>query len=269
MRPSLAVSVMFFFARHKHRVLAFILVWLGSSVVVSVPTFAERFPIKTYGTPEGLGSSFIERIFQDSHGYLWVCTRDGLSRFDGYSFKTYKTSDGLPVPNVSSILENDDGTFWVTTNGGGVCKFDPGGKTLSSSRNKNASLFTNYSLGNNDFSNRANMVYRDKQGRIWVGTDSGLFRLDKEAEGETFKHVPIDANSYDGSRQPGVRMILQDRKGEIWIVSGTKGIYRIVKDGRVVHYTPQRYSAFTEVNALLEECLCFQATPGHAAKTHG
>jgi hypothetical protein len=36
-----------------------------------------------------------------------------------------------------------------------------------------------------------------------------------------------------------------------------------------VHYTPQRYSAFTEVNALLEECLCFQATPGHAAKTHG
>lgn len=124
----------------------------------------ERLPIKSYGTPDGLGSSFIEFILQDSHRYLWVCTRDGLSRFDGYIFKTYRTSDGLPVPNVSSIVENADGTFWVTTNGGGVCKFDPAGKVASES--KNGSLFATYSLGNSDFSNRANIVYKQGEPRL-------------------------------------------------------------------------------------------------------
>jgi signal transduction histidine kinase/ligand-binding sensor domain-containing protein len=253
MPPSWAVIAMAFLARHKPGVLFSLLVGLSILMAVSVPALAERFPIKTYGTPEGLGSSFIGHIFQDSHGYLWVCTRDGLSRFDGYSLKTYKTSDGLPSPTVSSILEDDDGTFWVTINGGGVCKFDPAGKSSPRSGNQNSSLFTTYLLGNTELSNRANIVYKDRQGSILVGTDEGLFRLDREAERERFKPVPLGTDPYGGNLQPGINAILQDRNGALWISAGVNGVYRISKDGRTAHYSPQRYRAFTGVTALLED----------------
>ncbi|HKR58856.1 MAG TPA: two-component regulator propeller domain-containing protein, partial [Pyrinomonadaceae bacterium] len=241
---------MCFLARHKHRILFLILAWLAGSMVVSVPTSAERFPIKTYGTPDGLGSSFIESIIQDSHGYLWVCTRDGLSRFDGYKFTTYKTGDGLPIPHVNANLENDDGTFWVATNGGGICKFDPAGKTRSNSRDKDGTLFTTYTLGSDTIQVRADVIFKDKEGRIWVVTNQGLFRLDREAEAEAFKQAPLNLS---GNRRPSASGILQDRNGDIWITLSRDGLYRIFKDGRTAHYTEQQHSAFALTTVLLED----------------
>jgi ligand-binding sensor domain-containing protein len=244
---------MFLFARHKRRILFLILASLGGLVYASVPSFAERFPIKTYGTPDGLGSSFIECIAQDSRGFLWVCTRDGLSRFDGYKFTTYKTSDGLPVPDVSAILENEDGTFWVTTNGGGICKFDPAGKIRPNSRKKNGALFTTYSLGSSDYANRANIIYKDGDGTIYVGTDEGAFRLEKNGEGESFRQVVIHANVGGGKHQPVVNAILRDRSGNTWMSLVRDGLYRVFKDGRTRHYTTQDQIAFTRVLSLLED----------------
>ena len=47
---------------------------------------AERLPVKTYTTADGLSRDQINRILQDSHGFLWFCTAEGLSRFDGFEF---------------------------------------------------------------------------------------------------------------------------------------------------------------------------------------
>ena len=44
---------------------------------------AERLPIKSYTSADGLGSSFVNYLMRDSRGFMWFCTRDGLSRFDG------------------------------------------------------------------------------------------------------------------------------------------------------------------------------------------
>ena|SRR5215475_9314925 len=52
---------------------------------------AEQLPIKIYTTADGLVRDEINRIVQDSHGYLWFCTAEGLSRFDGYKFTNYTT----------------------------------------------------------------------------------------------------------------------------------------------------------------------------------
>src|SRR4029077_15023802 len=50
---------------------------------------AERLPIKTYTTADGLPHNSVIRIVRDSHGFLWFCTLRGLSRFDGYTFTNY------------------------------------------------------------------------------------------------------------------------------------------------------------------------------------
>src|SRR5262252_11212510 len=72
---------------------------------VSAFTAAEQLPIRTYTTDDGLGSTFIIRIVPDSKGFLWFCTRDGLSRFDGYTFVNFGSEQGLPEGRVNDLLE--------------------------------------------------------------------------------------------------------------------------------------------------------------------
>jgi ligand-binding sensor domain-containing protein len=99
---------------------------LSLSLLLAAPRVAisERLPIKTYTTADGLARDHVGRIVRDSHGFLWFCTLDGLSRFDGYNFTSYRVEDGLPFPVVNDILEAGSSTYWLATNGGGVVRFD-------------------------------------------------------------------------------------------------------------------------------------------------
>ena len=60
---------------------------------------AERLPLKPYTTADGLADNDINKIVRDSRGFLWFCTAEGLSRFDGYSFTNFGTDQGLPHAN--------------------------------------------------------------------------------------------------------------------------------------------------------------------------
>src|SRR5271156_1756272 len=92
---------------------------LGSALVT-----ASQMPVKVYTTADGLASNRVNKIVQDSHGYLWFCTQDGLSRFDGYSFTSYGPQHGLPVGSVNDLLEMQTGEYWVATSVG-LVRFDP------------------------------------------------------------------------------------------------------------------------------------------------
>ena len=88
------------------------------------PALAERFPIKTYTSADGLGSSFINYLMRDSRGFLWICTRDGLTRFDGSRFITYQVGDKDGSPGIEQVLESRAGIYWIMTTGG-LYRFDP------------------------------------------------------------------------------------------------------------------------------------------------
>src|SRR5438128_1887563 len=87
---------------------------------------AERLPLKIYTTADGLAHNNVQRIVRDSRGFLWFCTFEGLSRFDGYSFTTYGVDQGLPSPVINDLLETRDGQYWVAT-AAGLCRFNPKG----------------------------------------------------------------------------------------------------------------------------------------------
>ena len=70
---------------------------------------AERLPLKVYTTADGLPHNLINRIVRDSRGFVWFCTAEGLSRFDGYTFTNYTTDHGLPHGNVTDFLETKKG----------------------------------------------------------------------------------------------------------------------------------------------------------------
>src|SRR5437764_13526162 len=87
-------------------------------VVLSVFGRAEKLPLKIYTAADGLAHNSVSRIVRDSQGYLWFCTSEGLSRFDGYEFHNYRQSDGLPHRDVHDFLETRSGDFCIATRGG-------------------------------------------------------------------------------------------------------------------------------------------------------
>ncbi|OJJ17252.1 hypothetical protein BKI52_31605 [marine bacterium AO1-C] len=76
--------------------------------------------LKHYTTDDGLPHSVGYSLMQDSKGYLWVCTDDGLARFDGKTFKVYRSKDGLLSNYPIDVAEAKDGTLWVGTWKGGT-----------------------------------------------------------------------------------------------------------------------------------------------------
>ena len=196
---------------------------------------AERLPIKTYTTADGLAQNTVVRVVRDSRGFLWFCTRDGLSRFDGYAFTNYGMSHGLPHPNVNHLLEARDGTYWVATNGGGVARLETGG---------GPSLFTLFPVGDNPITNRVNVLYQDRAGAIWAGTDGEVFRLD----GGAFRKV--DLGLPPGHRWLTVLAFAEDGAGGLWF--GTSdGLFVRRSDGRVRSCAIAPSQGYDWVRALL------------------
>jgi hypothetical protein len=131
---------------------------------------AELLPVKIYNTEDGLAHDRIRRIVKDSRGFLWICTAEGLSRFDGYGFVTYNKRHGLPGNDVLDLLETRQGAYWIATDSG-VCrlnssayhKVDPGAHT-STAASQTANLFTVYTLSNATLSNRVTSLCEDRSG---------------------------------------------------------------------------------------------------------
>src|SRR5512138_1517032 len=77
---------------------------------------------------QGLSQSSVQVIFQDSLGFLWFGTEDGLNRYDGHTFNTYKpdpdVASSLSDRWINSIVEDQNGYLWIATRQGGLNRFD-------------------------------------------------------------------------------------------------------------------------------------------------
>ena len=93
---------------------SFISLLIFLSVFTFAPKlFAERPPFKIFTTEEGLAHDSVNKIVRDSRGFLWFCTAEGLSRFDGSRFTNYTQDQGLPHRNINDFLETKDGTYLI------------------------------------------------------------------------------------------------------------------------------------------------------------
>ncbi len=79
---------------------------------------AQGYPFREYGVVDGLPQSQIFDISQDKRGFLWIITKNGLSRYDGVEFHNYFRRDGLPANYVNRVTEDSKGTIWAVTSEG-------------------------------------------------------------------------------------------------------------------------------------------------------
>ena len=231
-----------------------------SLLVVFLPSLAlgERLPLKSYTTADGLAHNVINRIVRDSRGFLWFCTDEGLSRFDGYTFTTYGTSEGLPHPSVNDLLETRVGEYWVAT-GGGLVRFNPKGVPGSrviyaqdpSANAPGAPMFRVVIPADADrYAKYVTALREGHDGTLWCGTFKGLFRLVQD--GAQAHLLPVDIGLRgDYTEQGLISSLLEDRFGTLWI--GTfSGLYRRWPDGSVAHYDTKDGLAET-IHVVLED----------------
>ena len=108
---------------------------------------------------------YVEAIYQDRHGLLWIGTTDGgVSRFDGAHFDTFGLSDGLPHLSVTTIVEDADGRLLFGTFGGGIATYDGSGFQVYT---------TEHGLPSNDILG----LQTQADGSVWVLTTAGVGRF--------------------------------------------------------------------------------------------
>ncbi|MBI3764887.1 MAG: hypothetical protein HY277_00085 [Ignavibacteriales bacterium] len=153
-------------------------------------------PFHNYSTRDGLPSNRITALCQDSKGFLWIGTDEGLSVYDGEAFKTYTTNDGLVNNFITSIIESKQspGTMWIGSIAGGISRYKDGSFTPI----KFGSYIPKTFIGN---------VLEDQQGTIWCMTTNGVFKV----SGDTLQHFPIHPPEYIN----GNDMVLAS-DGKIW-----------------------------------------------------
>jgi ligand-binding sensor domain-containing protein/two-component sensor histidine kinase len=199
---------------------------------------AKHLPIRTYTTADGLARDHILCIVQDSHDFLWFCTAEGLSRFDGYQFSNYQTDQGLPGNVVTDFLETRAGDYWIATTDG-IVRFDPKGAGRS--------RFRRYLLdGGSQGELGPAKVREDAAGGIWCGTRTGQGIFHLGPRDTAFRRVGVPMTD------PFVTALAIDRHGALWI--GTlNGLYRRDPHGNTRGYTTADGLPSTSIMALRED----------------
>jgi PAS domain S-box-containing protein len=184
---------------------------------------AARLPIRTYTSADGLGSSWANSLMRDSRDFLWICTRDGLSRFDGAHFVTYQVGDKNAPPGIESILETSKGIYWIVTTGG-LYRFDP--RVLpSAAPDADRPRLNAEFIGDVRF-----VLFEDHLGQLWGGRDDGLYRIQDDAGKVSFQKVP-----WQSGRELMASAFCESSDGSLWIGSNSTLVRRL-SDGRELYY---------------------------------
>jgi signal transduction histidine kinase/ligand-binding sensor domain-containing protein/DNA-binding response OmpR family regulator len=182
---------------------------------------------------DGLSQKDVYAILQDRQGFVWLGTRYGLNRYDGYAFADYRNTpfDAASLSDnwILSLHEDKAGRLWVGTLRG-LNRLDPAtGHVVRYHHNPSDAHSLSHDL--------VWSIYEDRDSTLWVGTDGGLNRLDRTTGRFTrYRHDPGAPHSLSSDR---VYALHEDHQGRLW-VSTANGLNRF---NRVTgHFTRYLYN---------------------------
>jgi ligand-binding sensor domain-containing protein/signal transduction histidine kinase/DNA-binding response OmpR family regulator len=214
---------------------------------------------------DGLSNNHIKCIFQDSKGFMWFGTYDGLNKFDGNNFVTYENSpsdsNSLCHNYINAIIEDKYKNIWIGTSNGldiynrnndhfstihqlhsytflciTVLFFDDldnlwigtsgNGLIIYNIKNQKVTSFTSSITDEKTISsNFVTGIVKDRYNRIWIGTRSGLNLFDYK--NKIFKHFVHDDNNPESLSQNNIMVLKTDNSGDVWIATYGGGVNQL------------------------------------------
>ncbi|MEJ2103160.1 MAG: two-component regulator propeller domain-containing protein [Ignavibacteriaceae bacterium] len=198
-----------------------------SSWVIGVLIFLFAITSLSYGqrnylfenisVPEGLSNSTVNYIFQDSNGFLWISTNDGLNRYDGNNIKVFKNdpndSTTIPTNDCYAIAEDADGYIWIGVSNNIFAKYDPKDETFHSYHLETAHVTKiSYSYS----------ALLDSKGNLWFGsTYHGIQKFNKSKN--KFEQIHLDASN-NNTQWGNIFSITELKNGNILVADYANGI---------------------------------------------
>ncbi|WP_346837445.1 two-component regulator propeller domain-containing protein [Microbulbifer sp. SAOS-129_SWC] len=191
-------------------------------VLALFPLRLQAQPVQFHplGVAHGLEVKVATSVIVDHNGFLWVASREGLYRYDGYAVKSFLPSSdehdrALPDADLRALFEDRDGYIWVATNTAGLSRYDPRSGNFRHFRH---SATDPHTLSHDSIYGMA----QDGDGMLWAGSQIGLNRVNP-ADGtvQRFRHDPADPRSL---AQDYVYDVLADGGERIWVATLGGGV---------------------------------------------
>lgn len=175
---------------------------------------AEELNFRKVDMTSGMSFNSALCLMEDTDGLLWVGTREGLNRYDGYNFHTYKYSpyDTISLSNnhINSIFQSSDKNIWIGTSNG-LNRFMPerDGFEFFLAAPDSSGLSNNY----------VKSITESDDGKIWVGTANGINIFDPTTK--KFQHIYLNRTS---NHTNNIISLYKDKTGRMWI-GAQEGLY--------------------------------------------
>ncbi|MBQ8673021.1 MAG: response regulator [Bacteroides sp.] len=185
---------------------------------------------KQLSTVHGLPTDEVQKVHQDKDGLIWLATRYGLCRYDGYEVTVYKsnlyTPGLLTNNNIFSLSDDNEGNLWIGTQDG------------LNVLNKKTGEIRQY-LAPQIPNNTVSCMQVTRDNKVWIGTDQGLCQY--VAELDSF--IVYDSKNTDEVLyRTAIKDLHEDSDGDLWIGTWSSGLYR---------YSPRegKFFAYPYINA--------------------
>jgi len=210
--------------------------WVGTEKGITRFLFSDTLmnnitSVNYFTIDDGLSDNDVKCIYQDSRDFIWIGTRTGVTRYDPVrkSFKNFTKENALVKRRIISINEDKNGNVWLCDLGTGCTKFtfDQNGEKLISSEE--------FTRKNGFFSNSIWIVYKDRYGDLWFGSDdAGLAVYD----GKNFKIINEQKKLMHKREELVERpaAITEDKYGNLWIGTIGGGVYKY-EGNKFTNYT--------------------------------
>ncbi|HTE89095.1 MAG TPA: two-component regulator propeller domain-containing protein, partial [Terriglobales bacterium] len=176
-------------------------IWVDSALALDPTKAITQYHLDIWTEREGLPQGSVQAITQTHDGYLWIGTRDGLSRFDGVTFTTFRaeTTAGLLANDIRALCEDSAKQLWIGTFNGGLSCYSDG-------------RFKSYTTKDGLPSVGVLDIFQDRNGKVWFGTWNGL------AHREAGRFITYGTG--EGLVGGDVRSICEDSRGQLLVATG-------------------------------------------------
>lgn len=228
--------------------LKYLLYTVIASSLFLVKARGQEMRFQSLSLKDGLSQISVLQIYEDSEGYLWFGTRNGLNRYNGYDFEVYRNEQTDPYSighnHITAICEANDGSLWVGTMMGLSIMDRYSGRFIRD--------LSGLAYKGDPFPVQQHIytIYNDRYGRMWVATEIGLYIIDNN--NATCKVVTSELLANNP-----VRAILENKNGELYLGTTHSGLIVLNKNLEVAQSFNHQRASQTSISSDFITSLVF------------